>query len=70
MLAYKVCLNLSDLAVIVGGCSIKYNIKGPYGHAFVFAEVNHNMKKGEYVYLILQFTMSGEIVKIIDNRKL
>ncbi|GLE01447.1 hypothetical protein PINS_up010277 [Pythium insidiosum] len=49
---------------------IKYNIKGPAGHAFVFAEVNHDMKKGEYVYLIVQFTKTGEVVKIIDNRQI
>lgn len=48
---------------------IKYNIKGPSGHAYVFAEVNHDMKKGEYVYLIAQFTKTNEIVKIIDNRQ-
>lgn len=48
---------------------IKYNVKGPSGHAYVFAEVNHDMKKGEYVYLIAQFTKTGEVVKIIDNRQ-
>nr|CCA21536.1 transmembrane protein putative [Albugo laibachii Nc14] len=47
---------------------IKYNIKGPSGHAYVFAEVNQAMKKNEFVYLILQFTKTGEIVKIVDNR--
>lgn len=50
--------------------SIKYNIKGPTGHAYVFAEVNHDMKKGEYVYLIAQFTKTGEVVKIFDNRQI
>lgn len=50
---------------------IKYNIKGPTGaHAYVFAEVNEDMKKGEYVYLIVQFTKTGEVVKIIDNRQI
>lgn len=49
---------------------IKFNIKGPTGHAYVFAEVRESMKKGEYVYLIVQFTKSGEVVKIIDNRQI
>lgn len=49
---------------------IKFNIKGPSGHAYVFAEVNHDMKKGEYVYLIVQFTKTGEIIKVIDNRQI
>ena len=34
----------------------------------MFAEVNQAMKKNEFVYLILQFTKTGEIVKIVDNR--
>ncbi|DAZ96249.1 TPA: hypothetical protein N0F65_012552 [Lagenidium giganteum] len=49
---------------------IKFNIKGPAGHAYVFAEVNEDMKKGEYVYLIVQFTKTGEVIKVIDNRQL
>ncbi|KAL0582998.1 hypothetical protein ABG067_007058 [Albugo candida] len=49
---------------------IKYNIKGPLGHAYVFAEVNQTMKKNEYVYLIIQFTKTGEIIKIVDNRRI
>lgn len=36
----------------------------------MFAEVNHDMKKGEYVYVIVQFTKTGELVKIIDNRQI
>lgn len=50
--------------------SIKFNIKGPSGHAYVFAEVNHDMKKNEYVYLVVQFTKTGEVVKVIDNRQI
>lgn len=49
---------------------IKYNIKGPSGHAYVFAEVNQNMKKNEYVYLIVQVTKTGELLKIVDNRQI
>jgi import inner membrane translocase subunit TIM21 len=49
---------------------IKYNIKGPNGHAFVFAEVNHDMPKGEYVYLIAQLTKTGELIKVVDNRQI
>ncbi|KAG6612161.1 Transmembrane protein [Phytophthora cinnamomi] len=49
---------------------IKYNIKGPTGHAYVFAEVNKNMKKNEYVYLIVQVTKTGELLKIVDNRQI
>lgn len=49
---------------------IKYNIKGPTGHAYVFAEVNQNMKKNEYVYLIVQVTKTGELLKIVDNRQI
>lgn len=36
----------------------------------MFAEVNHDMKKGEYVYLIVQFTKTGEVVKVFDNRQI
>ncbi|RLN88294.1 hypothetical protein BBJ28_00009180 [Nothophytophthora sp. Chile5] len=50
--------------------NIKYNIKGPTGHAYVFAEVNQGMKKNEYVYLIVQVTKTGELLKIIDNRQI
>ncbi|RLN95773.1 hypothetical protein BBJ28_00015956 [Nothophytophthora sp. Chile5] len=50
--------------------NIKYNIKGPTGHAYVFAEVNQGMKKNEYVYLIVQITKTGELLKIIDNRQI
>uniref|UniRef100_A0AAV1TUS2 Mitochondrial import inner membrane translocase subunit Tim21 n=1 Tax=Peronospora matthiolae TaxID=2874970 RepID=A0AAV1TUS2_9STRA len=49
---------------------IKYNIKGPSGHAYVFAEANKNMKKDEYAYLIVQVTKTGELLKIFDNRQL
>ncbi|CAI5740389.1 unnamed protein product [Hyaloperonospora brassicae] len=49
---------------------IKYNIKGPSGHAYVFAEANQNMKKDEYAYLIVQVTKTGELLKIFDNRQL
>ncbi|CAI5706235.1 hypothetical protein KXD40_009733 [Peronospora effusa] len=49
---------------------IKYNIKGPSGHAYVFAEVNQGMKKNEYVYLIVQVTKTGELLKIVDNRQI
>ncbi|KAF4321062.1 hypothetical protein JM18_004611 [Phytophthora kernoviae] len=49
---------------------IKYNIKGPTGHAYVFAEVNQDMKKNEYVYLIVQVTKTGELLKVIDNRQI
>lgn len=49
---------------------IKFNIKGPSGHAFVFAEVNHDMAKGEFVYLIVQFTSTNEVIKVIDNRQI
>ena len=49
---------------------IKYNIKGPSGHAYVFAEVNKGMKKNEYVYLIVQVTKTGELLKIVDNRQI
>ncbi|TDH66467.1 hypothetical protein CCR75_007189 [Bremia lactucae] len=49
---------------------VKYNIKGPSGHGYVFAEVNKNMKKNEYVYLIVQLTKTGELLKIVDNRQI
>lgn len=49
---------------------IKYNIKGPTGHAFVYAEVNKTMKPGEYVYLVVQCTKPQEIIKIYDNRQI
>ncbi|OQS03131.1 transmembrane protein [Thraustotheca clavata] len=48
---------------------IKFNMKGPNGKAQCWAETNANMKKGEYVYLIVQ-TYTGEIIKIHDNRQI
>lgn len=49
---------------------IKFNLKGQYGHAFGFAETRKGMGKGEWVYLIVQLTRTGEIITIQDNRQL
>ncbi|OQR96940.1 transmembrane protein [Achlya hypogyna] len=48
---------------------IKFNLQGPNGKAQAWAETNAGMKKGEYVYLIVQ-TYTGEIIKIQDNRQI
>ncbi|KAJ0400401.1 hypothetical protein P43SY_001679 [Pythium insidiosum] len=48
---------------------LKYNVMGPKGHANVYLEVVDGAPKHEYVYLIVEFTDLGEVVKIIDNRK-
>ena len=29
---------------------VRFNIEGPYGHAFVFSEVSSDMPSGEFVY--------------------
>ncbi|GLE01450.1 hypothetical protein PINS_up010280 [Pythium insidiosum] len=48
---------------------LKYNIKGPNGHATVYVETIEGAPKHDYVYLIVEFTELNEVVKIVDNRK-
>lgn len=49
---------------------IKFNLEGSNGHAFCFAEVKKGMASGEYVYLIVQSTSTGQVITIQDNRQI
>ena len=49
---------------------IKFNMKGPHGHAFGFAEAKKGMSSGEWVYLIVQITRTGETITVVDNRQI
>jgi len=46
---------------------IRYNLEGPYGDAFVFAE--HSDKSG-LVYILVQDKRGGQIIPIVDNRSM
>mmetsp|Transcript_9001 Transcript_9001/g.11952 ORF Transcript_9001/g.11952 Transcript_9001/m.11952 type:complete len:287 (-) Transcript_9001:303-1163(-) len=47
---------------------VRFNLKGPYGHGFVYAEVSDKMNPGEYVYLMVQNARDGSTNIIEDNR--
>lgn len=49
---------------------IKFNVKGPFEHAFGFAEVRKGMPKGEWVYLMVQLSRGGEVIVVQDNRQI
>jgi len=46
---------------------IRYNVEGPYGDAFVFAE--HSATSG-LVYILVQDKRGGQIIPIVDNRSM
>lgn len=46
---------------------IRYNLEGPYGDAFVFAE--HSNSSG-LVYILVQDKRGGQIIPIVDNRSM
>lgn len=47
---------------------IRFNIEGPFGHAFVFAEVTSDMPKGQWMYLLVQDMQTGRVMTLQDNR--
>ena len=47
---------------------VRFNIEGPYGNAFVFAEVSSAMPAGEFVYVLVQDKSNGRVQTLIDNR--
>ncbi|CAB9496953.1 membrane translocase subunit Tim21 [Seminavis robusta] len=48
---------------------VRFNIEGPFGNAFVFAEVSSNMPSGEFVYVLVQDKSNARRVQtVIDNR--
>ncbi|CAM9537698.1 unnamed protein product, partial [Phaeothamnion confervicola] len=49
-------------------CRVRFNLKGPHGHAHVFAEVSSKMGKDEWVYLMVQDLASGHVINLHDNR--
>jgi import inner membrane translocase subunit TIM21 len=49
---------------------VRFNLEGPKGNAFVFAEVSKDMPSGEFVYLLVQDKRSGRVITVIDNRSM
>lgn len=47
---------------------VRFNLEGPYGTAFVFAEVSKDMPSGEFVYILVQDKRNGQVVNVVDNR--
>ena len=47
---------------------VRYNLEGPHGAAFVFAEVSSAMKSGEFVYILVQDKQTGRVITVVDNR--
>ncbi|KAK1748957.1 mitochondrial import inner membrane translocase subunit Tim21 [Skeletonema marinoi] len=47
---------------------VRFNLEGPYGQAFVFAEVSKDMPSGEYVYILVQDKRNGAVITVQDNR--
>jgi import inner membrane translocase subunit TIM21 len=48
---------------------VKFNIEGPRKrHAYVYASVTPGMQKGEWLYLIVQVTATGEVFTLHDTR--
>lgn len=47
---------------------VRFNLEGPRGKAFVFAEVSSAMKSGEFVYILVQDKSTGRVFNVVDNR--
>ncbi|KAL9188092.1 hypothetical protein ACHAXT_006470 [Thalassiosira profunda] len=47
---------------------VRFNLEGPYGAAFVFAEVSKDMPSGEFVYILVQDKRNGAVITVQDNR--
>jgi import inner membrane translocase subunit TIM21 len=49
---------------------VRFNLEGPKGNAYVFAEVSSDMPSGEFVYLLVQDKRNGMVITVIDNRSM
>jgi import inner membrane translocase subunit TIM21 len=49
---------------------VRFNLEGPKGRAFVFAEVSKDMPSGEFVYLLVQDKNGGSVITVVDNRSM
>lgn len=47
---------------------VRFNLEGPNGKAFCFGEVSNQMSSGEFVYLMVQDKLNGNVITLIDNR--
>lgn len=47
---------------------VRFNLDGPYGQAFVFAEVSKDMPTGDFVYILVQDKRNGAVITVQDNR--
>ena len=47
---------------------VRFNLEGPNGKAFVFAEVSESMPSGEFVYVLVQDKQGGRVITVEDNR--
>ena len=47
---------------------VRFNLDGPYGQAFVFAEVSKDMPTGDIVYILVQDKRNGAVITVQDNR--
>eukprot|EP00560_Eucampia_antarctica_P000365 CAMPEP_0197842506 /NCGR_PEP_ID=MMETSP1437-20131217/46777_1 /TAXON_ID=49252 ORGANISM="Eucampia antarctica, Strain CCMP1452" /NCGR_SAMPLE_ID=MMETSP1437 /ASSEMBLY_ACC=CAM_ASM_001096 /LENGTH=137 /DNA_ID=CAMNT_0043452389 /DNA_START=564 /DNA_END=977 /DNA_ORIENTATION=+ len=47
---------------------VRFNVEGPHGNAFVFAEVSSSMSSGEFVYVLVQDKRNGRVMTVVDNR--
>ena len=47
---------------------VRFNLEGPYGGAFVFAEVSKDMPAGKFVYILVQDKRNGAVITVLDNR--
>lgn len=45
---------------------VRYNMEGPYGYAFVFAEMSN--QSDDFVYILVQDKANGRVQTIVDNR--
>lgn len=47
---------------------VRFNLEGPNGKAFCFAEVSKDMPSGEFVYVLVQDKLNGQVTNVVDNR--
>ena len=48
--------------------SVRFNLEGKFGKAFVFSEVSSDMPSGEFVYILVQDKANGRVFTVVDNR--
>jgi len=47
---------------------VRFNLEGPNGKGFCFAEVSKAMPAGEFVYVLVQDKLNGQVTNVVDNR--